>query len=82
MLKSNFFLLYSLITFGAFFDIGLIMYYTKQWGGGDSKLLMGLGALLPLYPNIIIDNFSLKFSKFLGIDLFLKVQGKYQSALN
>jgi Flp pilus assembly protein protease CpaA len=30
------------------FVIGLIMYYSGQWGGADSKLLMGLGALLGL----------------------------------
>ena len=28
--------------------LGFLMYYTGQWGGGDSKLLMGLGALLGL----------------------------------
>ena len=26
--------------------IALIMFYGGQWGGGDSKMLMGLGALL------------------------------------
>ena len=25
--------------------IGALMYYTGQWGGGDAKMLMGLGAL-------------------------------------
>lgn len=28
--------------------LSLLMYYTGQWGGADSKLLMGLGALLGL----------------------------------
>ncbi len=37
------YLLYGLIGFGFMFLIGLVMYYTKQWGGGDAKLLMGLG---------------------------------------
>jgi Flp pilus assembly protein protease CpaA len=37
-----------LLGFGALFVIGLIMYYSGQWGGADSKLLMGLGALLGL----------------------------------
>jgi len=40
--------------------IGLLMYYTGQWGGGDSKMLFGLGALLGLE----YDSFGL-FSKFL-----------------
>lgn len=26
--------------------VGALMYYTGQWGGGDAKMLMGLGALL------------------------------------
>lgn len=29
-----------------FLIIACIMYYTGQWGGGDSKLLMGIGALI------------------------------------
>jgi len=28
--------------------LGYIMFYTGQWGGGDSKLLMGMGALIGL----------------------------------
>jgi Flp pilus assembly protein protease CpaA len=52
--------LYSLITFDWMFlvngIIGLvvfvilayIMFYTGQWGGGDSKMIMGLGAVLGL----------------------------------
>ncbi len=41
-------LLHSLAGFGLFFLLGLVMFYTGQWGGADSKLLMGLGALLGL----------------------------------
>ena len=36
----------GLLGFGVFFILGLIMFYTGQWGGGDSKMLMGLGALI------------------------------------
>jgi Flp pilus assembly protein protease CpaA len=36
----------SALGFGVFFVIACVMYYTGQWGGGDSKLLMALGALL------------------------------------
>ncbi|MEE9525507.1 MAG: prepilin peptidase [Candidatus Woesearchaeota archaeon] len=51
-------LIYSTITFewayllegvaglAIFVVLGYIMFYAGQWGGGDSKLLMGLGALL------------------------------------
>lgn len=37
------YLLYGLIGFGIMLILGLIMYYSKQWGGGDAKLVMGLG---------------------------------------
>jgi len=36
----------GLLGFGIFFVIALVMFYLGQWGGGDSKMLMGLGALL------------------------------------
>ncbi|MBR9693425.1 prepilin peptidase [Candidatus Woesearchaeota archaeon] len=32
----------------AMIALGFLLYYTGQWGGADSKLLMGLGALLGL----------------------------------
>ena len=38
----------GLVGFAAFFALALVMFYTGQWGGGDSKLLMGLGALIGL----------------------------------
>jgi len=38
-------LLWSVLGFGAGYLIGALMYYTGQWGGGDAKMLMGLGAL-------------------------------------
>ena len=42
------FILTSLMGFGAFLLLALLMFYTGQWGGGDSKMLMGLGALYGL----------------------------------
>jgi Flp pilus assembly protein protease CpaA len=42
------FLAYSIAGFLVFLGIALIMFYTGQWGGGDSKMLMGLGALIGL----------------------------------
>jgi Flp pilus assembly protein protease CpaA len=47
--KNNYLIfLYSVFGFTFFFIIGYIMFYTGQWGGGDSKMLMGLGSLLGL----------------------------------
>lgn len=33
--------------------IACIMFYTGQWGGGDAKLLMALGALIGFQPNLL-----------------------------
>ncbi|MFA4886835.1 MAG: A24 family peptidase [Candidatus Nanoarchaeia archaeon] len=35
----------GLLMFGICFLLGHLLYYSKQWGGGDSKLLMGIGAI-------------------------------------
>ncbi len=40
----------ALIWLIIFYILGAIMYYTKQWGGGDSKLLMALGVLYATPP--------------------------------
>ncbi len=37
---------YSILGLGIFFGLGALMFYTGQWGGGDSKYIMGIGALL------------------------------------
>jgi len=39
-------LVYSVMGFSALFVLAYVMYYTGQWGGGDSKMIMGLGALI------------------------------------
>ena len=64
------FFITGLIGFGVFFILANALYYTKQWGGGDSKLLMGLGAGLATYPEFLLKYFSpnLEFN-ILGIFL-------------
>ncbi|MBW2996626.1 A24 family peptidase [Candidatus Woesearchaeota archaeon] len=47
----------------AFVILGYLMFYAGQWGGGDSKLLMGLGALIGL-------NLSLQPNQLLIVFLF------------
>lgn len=42
------FLTAGILGFAAFAIISYAMYYLGQWGGGDAKLLMGLGALIGL----------------------------------
>lgn len=39
---------YSILGMLVFWGIALLMYYAGQWGGGDSKLLIGLGASIGL----------------------------------
>ena len=38
----------SLLGLSICFGIGWLMFYAGQWGGGDSKMLMGLGSILGL----------------------------------
>lgn len=52
------FILNSIVGLSVFFGIAYIMFYTGQWGGGDSKMLMGLGAMIGI-------DVSLKTSQFL-----------------
>ena len=42
------FVLAGLMGFGVFYVFALVMFYLGQWGGGDSKMLMALGALIGL----------------------------------
>ncbi len=55
--KVNF-ILASILGFAAFFALAWVMFYAGQWGGGDSKMLMGLGAIIG------IDALSKKFFLF------------------
>jgi len=51
-------ILNSAIIFIIFLIISLIMYYTKQWGGGDSKILMALGIIFYTYPASLLNYFN------------------------
>ncbi len=65
------YVLYGLIGFIVFFAFSNIMYYTKQWGGGDCKLLMGLGALFGNYGLESLFGFNLPFLLGLLINIFI-----------
>ncbi len=41
-----------------FYIIAALMFYSGQWGGGDAKMLIGFGALLPVYPVVLANWFS------------------------
>ena len=51
------YLLYGIIGFAAMFFLGMLLYYGRLWGGGDTKLLMGLGALFGTTPYFVMINY-------------------------
>jgi len=63
----------GLIGFAIFFAIGNLMYYGKIFGGGDAKLMMAMGAILP-FSNIFITNLEIFISFLL---LYLSIGGIY-----
>lgn len=52
------YIIYSLLGLLVSFLFGSLMYYSRQWGGGDTKLLMGLCTLLPKYPEKLLNYFN------------------------
>ena len=51
----------SLLGFAVCFLIALAFYYSHQWGGGDAKLLMGMGAVIGIAFPFSEQSFSLLF---------------------
>lgn len=51
ILKDYTIILSSLFGLGVFYALAALMFYTGQWGGGDSKMLLAMGAMigLPIY---------------------------------
>lgn len=85
------FVLASAAGFSIFFALALLMFYTGQWGGGDSKILMGLGSIIGidfLSKNFFLFNFLINmlvvgaFYGFLwSFGLILKNQKKFMKEL-
>ncbi|QQG39120.1 MAG: prepilin peptidase [Candidatus Woesearchaeota archaeon] len=73
--SSYSYFLYSILGLLIGSVISLLMYYGKQWGGGDAKLLMGLSALLFSYPQSLLNTFNpnikLPFLAILIINIIL-----------
>src|SRR3989344_6006134 len=44
--STYYFIINSIIGLAIFFGLAYIMFYSGQWGGGDSKMMMGLGAMI------------------------------------
>jgi len=71
--RDYWFFVNSLAGFVLFLIVALVMFYAGQWGGGDSKVLMGLGALIGLDVRFIRSPFLLSF--FINILLIGAVYG-------
>ncbi|MBI2652754.1 prepilin peptidase [Candidatus Woesearchaeota archaeon] len=59
--SNPFFIINSIIGLSIFFGIAYIMFYAGQWGGGDSKILMGLGAVIGIDVGLKTPQFLLSF---------------------
>lgn len=66
-------LLWSILTALLFAILALLLYFTRQWGGGDVKLFIALGAAFPRYPAellaILNPDLSLPFPLIILINL-------------
>jgi Flp pilus assembly protein protease CpaA len=47
------FFLNGLVGFGIFFAVGNLLYYAKVFAGGDAKLMIALGPVLPVFSDIV-----------------------------
>jgi len=63
------FSLFGLIGFAVFFAIANLLYYGRVFAGGDAKLMMALGAVVPFY-NSFLENITF-FGFFIFIVMFL-----------
>ena len=65
IIYSNiFFIINSIAGLLIFFIIAYVMFYAGQWGGGDSKILMGLGSMIGI--DVQFKNFQFLFGFFIN----------------
>lgn len=65
------FILKGFIALALAFGAGSIMYYTKQWGGGDSKLIMGIAVFFVTTPTLLGERIGIPFLAAFSINLVL-----------
>ncbi|MCX8158926.1 MAG: A24 family peptidase [Candidatus Pacearchaeota archaeon] len=65
--KDKMFLIYGLMGFALFFIFANLLYYSGVFGGGDAKLLMGFGVILPIesFYNVFFVGIGFLFLLFL-----------------
>lgn len=80
------YLLYGVLGFSVAFVLGCALYFTKQWGGGDAKLLMGLGVIFATKPFFIKNDNIFLLNLFLNIfivgAIFGLIYGIYLAFIN
>ncbi len=59
--SNSSFVINSIIGLTIFFGIAYIMFYAGQWGGGDSKMIMGLGAIIGFDVSSVASQFLFGF---------------------
>ena len=73
LFNENFTFFYQgLIGLGIFFILGNLLYYGRMFAGGDAKLMIALGVILPFSENLLINIkiFTLFFILFLFVGSF------------
>ncbi len=69
LFKDSIYIIQTLIFFGIFFAFGNLMYYTRQWGGGDTKLITALGAALAMKPSFLSGSSIIPFPAILLLNI-------------
>lgn len=65
-------LIYGLVGLSVMFLLACLMFYTGQWGGGDAKLLMGIGAVFGISLNL---EFQTLFLFLINLIIFGSIYG-------
>lgn len=65
------YLWYGLLGLGAMAAVGMVLYFTRQWGGGDTKLVMGLGALFATTPSFVTLTIKTHFLVMMLANIFI-----------
>jgi len=66
-------ILYALAALAVFLLLANLMYFTKQWGGGDAKLVIGLGIIFTQYPSSLLQLFNPRLTIPFSVTFFLNL---------
>ncbi|MBT3865555.1 prepilin peptidase [Candidatus Woesearchaeota archaeon] len=71
LLRDQTYVVQTLIFFVIFFIFGNLMYYTRQWGGGDTKLITALGSAFAIRPAYLIETSIIPFAAILLLNILI-----------